>query len=99
MTKTRRYTEAEWAEIMDLRANWGSFCDADPFVGGDTFIERMEAAGFIFMRTATKRDVEATSFADELGIVAGQPIWVLTKKGRAVLSPEVLTPIKAQAAS
>lgn len=80
-----RYTESEWAVITELRKNWAAFCDADPFDGADTFIERMEAAGFIDIRTATKRDVEATSFPEELGIVAGQPIWVLTKKGHAAL--------------
>jgi hypothetical protein len=80
-----RYTESEWALITDLRKNWPPFCDADPFDGRDTFIDRMEAAGFITMRTATKRDVEATAFPEELGIVAGQPIWVLTRKGHAAL--------------
>jgi hypothetical protein len=83
--REKRYSESEWLAITDLRQNWAAFCDADPFDGADTFIERMEVAGFIDMRTATKRDVEATSFADELGIVAGQPIWVLTKKGHAAL--------------
>lgn len=83
--REKRYSESEWSAITDLRKNWSSFCDADPFDGCDTFTERMEAAGYITMRTATKRDVEATAFPEELGIVAGRPIWVLTKKGRAAL--------------
>jgi hypothetical protein len=66
-----------------LRLFWHDFTQCDWW--HDDFEREMEDAGFISFERATKRDVEATSFAAELGIVAGQPIWKLTKKGHAVL--------------
>lgn len=45
MPREKRYTEAEWRAIDDLRKNWGAFCDADPFDGAADFSERMLAAG------------------------------------------------------
>lgn len=88
MTKAQReprYTESEWRAREDLRANWGAFCDADPFEGADTFAERMEACGFIRLRMVRKSDLEE-SFAAERGIEAGGYLWELSKAGRAALA-------------
>lgn len=82
---------AELTPEQKLRAFWHDFTQCDWW--HDDFEHEMEAAGFISWRRATKRDVQETSFAEELGIVAGQGIWKLTKKGHAVLdtarSPEL----------
>lgn len=82
----KRYTEAEWRVIDDLRKHWADFCDCDPFDGSADFAERMEAAGFVTLRPVTRKDLEQ-SFADELGIVRGGMVWDLTAKGRKVYSP------------
>lgn len=84
MTEKKR-TEAEWRDLEALRKNWGAFCDADPFEGADTFIERMEGRGYIRLRKVTKADL-SESFAAERGIEKGGNLWELTKKGRAALS-------------
>ena len=81
----RRYTEAEWRAIDDLRKHWGSFCDCDPFEGAADFSERMEAAGFIRLRSVTRDDLEQ-AFAAELGIERGGMVWDLTAKGRKALA-------------
>lgn len=83
--REKRYTEAEWRAIDDLRNNWGRFCDCDAFDGSADFAERMEAAGFVHLRRVTRDDLEQ-SFAAELGIVKGGSVWDLTKKGRSALS-------------
>jgi hypothetical protein len=82
----KRYTEAEWRAIDDLRKNWASFCDADPFHGAADFAERMEAAGFIRLRRVTRADLEQ-AFAADLGIERGGCVWDLTAKGRRALVP------------
>lgn len=74
---------AELSVEQKLRLFWHDFTQCDWW--HDDFKHEMEAAGFIKFTSATKRDVEATSFAAELGIIAGQPIWKLTKKGNAIL--------------
>jgi hypothetical protein len=76
---------SELSNAQKLRAFWHDFCQCDWW--HDDFEKEMESAGFIEFVTATKQDVEETSFADDLGIVAGQPIWKLTDAGRAVLVP------------
>lgn len=77
--------DAEQASYSELRAHWNAFCDADPFEGADTFADRMEAHGLIQLRAVTVHDLEE-SFAAERGIEKGGSIWVLTKKGRAVVT-------------
>jgi hypothetical protein len=79
-----RMTEAEWRDIDDLRKNWGAFCDADPFDGRDTFIERMEARGYIHIRPVRKYDLEK-SFSAQRGIEPGGNLWELTAKGRKAI--------------
>lgn len=73
---------AELSVQQKLRLFWHDFTQCDWW--HEDFLPEMEGAGFIRMRTATKRDVEDTSFASELGIEKGRPIWVLTKKGNAI---------------
>jgi hypothetical protein len=75
---------AELSAEQKLRLFWHDFTQCDWW--HDDFEHEMEATGFIKWTTATKRDVDDTSFAAELGVIAGQPIWKLTKKGRAVLA-------------
>lgn len=74
---------AELSVEQKLRLFWHDFTQCDWW--HDDFESEMEAAGFIKWTSATRRDVEATSFAAELGIIRGQPIWKLTEKGRAIL--------------
>lgn len=74
---------AELSVEQKLRLFWHDFTQCDWW--HEDFITEMEAANFVTCKTATKRDVEETSFASELGIVRGQPIWKLTKKGHAIL--------------
>ncbi len=72
------------ADIRDLKDHWHSFCDADPFEGGDTFAERMEARGLIELVAVTQEALE-DGFAAERGIVPGGSMWQLTEAGRASL--------------
>lgn len=77
----------ELTAAQKLRAFWDDFTQCDWW--HDDFEEEMEAAGFIKFEQATKEDVREASFAEELGIIAGQPICKLTQEGRAVLSPVI----------
>ncbi|QAZ46801.1 hypothetical protein [Mesorhizobium sp. Pch-S] len=72
------------ADIRDLKEHWHSFCDADPFEGGDTFAERMEARGLIEL-VAVTQDALEDGFATERGIMPGGSMWQLTEAGRASL--------------
>ena len=72
------------ADIRDLKDHWHSFCDADPFEGGDTFAERMEARGLIELVAVTQEALE-DGFAAERGIEPGGSMWQLTEAGRASL--------------
>lgn len=83
--KERRMTETEWRDVDDLRKHWGAFCDCDHFNGADTFIERMEAAGYARLRPVRKADLQ-TSFAAERGIESGGNLWELTRKGELALT-------------
>jgi len=67
-----------------LCAYWHDRCDADPVP--PEFDQDMEAAGLIAFRAVTKRNVEESSFATELGIELGGYLWELTDAGRAALS-------------
>jgi hypothetical protein len=79
-------TEEEWKARDDLRKYWGAFCDADIIpIDGDDFTDRLEKFGLVTWRQVTKRDLEATVFAYELGLEVGGMCWDLTPKGRAVL--------------
>lgn len=69
----------------DLRLNWPSFCDCDPFEGSEDFQERMEAAGFIEPMPVEESDLEHP-FAAELGIELGGLKWELTEAGRTALA-------------
>lgn len=82
--RTASIPYSELSVEQKLRAFWNAFCDCD--FHEDGFVEEMEAAGFVSYGTATQEDVEATPFADELGIVKGHGIWRLTDAGRAALS-------------
>jgi hypothetical protein len=77
---------AELSAEQKLRLFWHDFCQCDWW--HDDFEKEMEKAGFIKFVRATKRDVEATAFAEELGIIAGQMIWTLTKKGHDILNAD-----------
>lgn len=89
----RRLTEAQWRSLDDLRKHWGAFCDADPFDGADTFIERMERAGYARLRSVRKADLEQ-SFAAERGIEPGGNIWELTAKGRKAIDDGKLVEVE-----
>ena len=67
-----------------LRVYWLAFCDADPVP--TEFADDMEAAGLITWRIATKADAQRTTFAEELGIEKGRPIYVLTDAGREIVN-------------
>lgn len=83
-----RYTEAEWRTIDDMRRYWNAMCDCDVVpIDTDDLKERMEAMGLMRWRVATRRDVDATPFASELGIEAGRLICSLTTKGRKLMEP------------
>lgn len=86
MSGKLRMTEDEWRALDDLRLHWGPFCDADPFPGADTFIDRMETAGYARLRSVKKTDIENDGFATERGIHPGGQIWVLTPKGQRALA-------------
>ena len=79
----RRLTEKQWQAISDLREHWHAYCDAD--YRDLDFIDRMEAAGFVRLRSVRKADLEE-SFAAERGIELGGMIYELTAKGRRELS-------------
>lgn len=72
------------ADYRDLKDHWHSFCDADPFEGGDTFAERMGARGLIEL-VAVTQDALEDGFAAERGIVPDGYMWQLTEVGRASL--------------
>ncbi len=76
-------------ERDDLRKNWHSFCDCDPFDGADTFPDRMEAAGLIELLPVTDDDLEQ-AFAEELGIIPGGMVWHLTESGRSEMSTDLI---------
>jgi hypothetical protein len=76
-------TEVEWRDLDDLFKHWLAFCDADPFDGSDTFAERMEARGWIRLRSVRKSDIQNDPFAAERGIITGGNLWDLTRKGHA----------------
>jgi hypothetical protein len=68
----------------DLRKHWSAFCDCDPFFGSDTFLERMEAAGYIEL-IPVDDDALQDSFAAERGIEPGGMMWSLTSTGSRAL--------------
>jgi hypothetical protein len=81
---TDETADAAHRDREDLRKHWHDFCDADPFEGGDTFAERMEARGFIRLRPVKKADLEQ-AFAAERGIEPGGMLWELTKIGELLM--------------
>ena len=82
-----RYTEAEWRTIDDMRRYWNAMCDCDVVpIDTDDLKERMEKMGLARWRKATRRDVEATPFAADIGIEAGAMIHELTAKGRKLIT-------------
>lgn len=87
MKRKHRYTEDEWRTIDDMRRYWNAmcYCDVVP-IDTDDLKERMEAMGLLRWRTATRRDVEQTPFASELGIEVGRSLYELTKKGHRLMS-------------
>lgn len=85
-------TEEEWRARDDLRKYWGAFCDADIIpIERDDFTDRLEKFDLVTWRKVTKRDVDATPFAYELGLEVGGMCWDLTAKGRKVLETETLS--------
>lgn len=85
----KRMTEEQWRTIDEIRRYWGAICDCDVVpIDTDEFKDRAERLGFLRWRAATKRDVEATPFAADLGIEVGGMIWELTAKGRKALEPQ-----------
>lgn len=86
----KRMTEDEWRDLDDLRKHWHAFCDADPFDGGDTFIERMDARGYARLRPVKKSDLADDPFAAERGIEPGGMLWELTAKGHRALDAKTL---------
>jgi hypothetical protein len=84
-------TDTERKAVADLTANWESFCDADAFEGSDTFLERMEQAGYIEAVPVTKEALD-DPFAYERGIVPGGTMWQLTKAGREAIARAASTP-------
>lgn len=80
-------TEAEWAARDDLRKYWNAFCDCDLIpIDRDRFIERLEEYGLVEWSKVTKRDMQATSFAADLGLELGGMCWKLTAKGHNILN-------------
>jgi hypothetical protein len=77
------------ASQQELRQHWEAFCDADQVP--DSFIERMETAGFAQLRKVTKDDLQ-DCFAAERGIERGGYVWDLTKAGREILDASLLAP-------
>lgn len=72
----------ELREAFELVKYWADFCDCDA-VPPD-FADRMEAAGYIELRSVTKDDLEEP-FAAEKGIEPDGSVWQLTTNGRAVI--------------
>lgn len=84
-----KLTEDEWKARDDLRKYWSAFCDADVIpIDRDSFTDRLEKFGLVTWRKVTKRDVESTPFAYELGLEVGGMCWDLTAKGRKVLETQ-----------
>lgn len=82
-----RYTEDEWRTIDDMRRYWSAMCDCDVVpIDTDDLKDRMEKMRLLRWRTATRRDVDATPFASDLGIEAGGSICELTAKGRKLFA-------------
>ncbi len=71
----------------ELRENWVSFCDADPFPNSDTFGDRMESHGLIELVPVTKSALE-DALAAERGLEAGGMMYRLTVAGRAALQQQ-----------
>ena len=67
-----------------LREYWNVFCTCDFAGDSDTFVERMEAAGYIELVPVTRAIVNDEPFAAELGIEMGGECWQLTAKGREI---------------
>lgn len=85
----KRMTEEQWRTIDELRRYWSAICDCDVVpIDTDEFKDRAERLGLIRWRSVTRRDLDATPFAAELGIEAGGMIYALTAKGRKALEPE-----------
>lgn len=83
---TKRMTKEEWRTIDELRRYWSAICDCDEVpIDTDEFKERAERLGLIRWRSVTRRDVDATPFAWELGIEVGGMMYELTAKGRDAL--------------
>jgi hypothetical protein len=80
----------EQSAFDELPKRWADFCDCDPFPGSDTFAERMEAAGLIYLRLVEDDDLD-DSFAAERGIEAGGNVWDLTDEGRRAMSVALAT--------
>lgn len=68
----------------DLALHWIDFCHCDRFDGIDTFAERMEAAGLIYLDEVEADDLD-DPFASELGIEPGGKVWRLTDEGQRIL--------------
>lgn len=82
-------TDDEWRTRDDLRKYWHAFCYCDVIpIDRDDFTGRLEKFGLVTWRKVTKRDVEATPFAYELGLEVGGMCYDLTVKGRNVLETE-----------
>lgn len=78
-------TEEEWRARDDLRNYWHAFCQADAMpIDRDDFTDRLEKFDLVTWRKVTRKDVEATPFADELGLEVGGTCWDLTAKGHKV---------------
>ncbi|MDE2447301.1 MAG: hypothetical protein KGO94_14085 [Alphaproteobacteria bacterium] len=70
-----------------LFRRWNSFCNADNFVGRETFTDRMEKAGLIEL-VPVDDDALEESFAAERGIEKGGMMWKLTAAGSAAYESE-----------
>jgi hypothetical protein len=85
MTTAELLTEDEWRARDDLRKYWHAFCDADVIpIDREDFTDRLEKFDLVTWRAVTKRDIEATPFAADLGLEIGGMCWELTAKGREV---------------
>ena len=80
-TITIRYADA--SAVQKLQALWHAFCDADPVPL--EFIDDMEKAGFVELRSVEDADLDE-AFAAERGIEAGGLLWELTDAGRRALA-------------
>ena len=82
-----KLTEEEWRAREDLRKHWNAFCDADAIpIDREDFTERLEKFGLVTWRKVTRRDVDSTPFAADLGLEVGRMCFDLTAKGRKVLA-------------